>query len=714
MPKYEVKAPDGSIYDVNAPEGATEKDAIAYVQAQLSQPAQEKPAAVQAGSALNEIPRQVGLTARYGIEGLGNTAQIFTEPLRMLQDKVLGTKSDTAGHLATRFADWVGLPTPQSANERVVGDAARLMAGSAGIFGPAQAAAGKVGGVAGEVLKSIAAKPVSQLTASAGGGLAGGASREAGGSPLAQAGATLLGTVAGGVAPDAVMGVGRRVQAMLPQQASKIEGKISLALKEVGVDWESVPASIRAQVVGDASKAMRTGGDLNADALRRLTDFRLTNTTPTRGMLTLDPVQITREQNLAKIGANAGDDGLHGLAQLQNRNNSQLIRNLNSLGAGQGDEFAAGASSINRIAGQDAAMKQRVTGMYDAARNMPGGEIPVHRAELINNIYDRLAKENKMAFLPQEVASMLDEISLGQVKRGGKAFDVPFDAKALDNLMTTVATAQRGTKDGNVKAALNLVRQAIDDTPLQPVKTEFGGNRMVTQAGADFLRKQDAQAGDYMGALNKAREAHRQRMSWQESAKPIQAALDGMEPDKYVQKFVIGGTLKDAETVANIGDKGAVRDALLAHMKGRALNNASDEVGKFSQSAFNKALDGIGERKLALFFSKDELTQLKANARAASYMQVQPVGAAVNNSNSGALVLGRGYDWLNAVASKFPMGKQLVVDPVRSIDISLAQRGAENYIPGLLTPLPKQRPSIYFGPATAMGGLLAAPAIDRP
>ena len=43
---------------------------------------------------------------------------------------------------------------------------------------------------------------------------------------------------------------------------------------------------------------------------------------------------------------------------------------------------------------------------------------------------------------------------------------------------------------------------------------------------------------------------------------------------------------------------------------------------------------------------------LRATGRVASYMQAQPVGSAVNNSNSGALMLGRGYDALRSVAGK--------------------------------------------------------------
>ena len=42
------------------------------------------PVAVKTGSALNDIPRQVGLTARYALEGAGQAVQPITEPLRQL------------------------------------------------------------------------------------------------------------------------------------------------------------------------------------------------------------------------------------------------------------------------------------------------------------------------------------------------------------------------------------------------------------------------------------------------------------------------------------------------------------------------------------------------------------------------------------------------------------------------------------------------------
>lgn len=712
MAKFEVKAPDGSIYEVNAPEGATEQQAIEYVQKNFAATKQEPPAAVKAGGMLNEIPRQLGLTARYGLEGLANTAQIATEPIRYLQDKLTperegAAKSLPLGMIATNFADKIGLPKPENANERVVGDAARLVAGSGGVVGGAQLAS-KLPGIAGKVFAGMAANPTSQLTAAAGGGLAGGASREAGGDATGQVISSVLGTVVGGLAPGAIQGITARFNA-LRASPMQLEGKVALALREGGVDWNEMPQALRTQMLAEVKKATSKGGELNPDALRRLADFKLTNTTPTRGMLTLDPVQITREQNLAKIGANTADEGLQGLAQVQNQNNGQLVRNLNDLGASRGNAFTAGQSSIDRITGLDSRMGARVTDLYNQARNMPGGDIPLNRKDLVDNIYSRLAKENKIAFLPKEVSDFIDTISAGTVKKGGQDFEVPFDAKALDNLMTVISTAQRGTKDGNVKAALSAVRAAIDETPITPVKTQYGGNQVVTQAGAQFLRTEDGKAGQFMDALNKAREAARQRFNWQESSKPVEAALGGVEPDKFVQKFVIGGSYKDAKVLAETGDKGAIRDAILSHIKSKATNGAADEVAKFSQSGFNKALRDIGESKMRLYFSPEEIQQIQANARAASYMQFQPVGSAVNNSNSGALMMGGAYDWINQVASKVPMGKQLIVDPLRSIDISLSQRQAQNLTPALLMQQQKQRAASLLGPTAAFGGLLAAP-----
>lgn len=676
---------------------------------------EDAPAAIKAGATLNDIPRQVGLTARYGLEGLANAAQLVTEPLRYLTDKVVPDRTDGVpkstplGAQATKLADWLGLPSPIGANERVVGDATRLLAGAGG-FGAAGRAASAAPGVVGQVGGALSSNLPQQFASAVGAGLAGGASREAGGGSGMQALSALAGGVVGGLAPGAVGSAVSTVRNMIPKSQQQVDQQISVLLQRADVDWNALPNAARSALREDLAAALRTGQEIDPAAVRRLADFRAVGATPTRGMVSQNPVQITREMNLAKMGANSSDEGLQGLALVQNRNNETLIRNINQAGAAQGDPFRAGQAAVGSILNRDESLRRQVSGLYETARNMPGGDIPLDRTALVNGVYDALARQNKMAYLPDDIANTLNTISQGQVTRGGQTFPVPFDAKALDNLLTDIATAQRSTTDGNVKAALSVARDAINRMPINPVKNTFGGSQVVTDAGAQFLRNQDAQAGQFMGALNQAREAARQRFAWQESARPVEAALAGAQPDRFIKQFVIGGTLDDAQAVAQNAPIGEVKNAILAHLKDKALNGASDEVGKFSQSAFNKALKEIGERKLSLFFSPEEIAQLNAVGRVASYAQVQPVGSAVNNSNSGALLLGKGYDALMSLANRLPVIGPNLVPPIRNIEIAIRNQQAQNIAPVLLAPT--QKPPLAQGlllPAAATGGLLAAP-----
>lgn len=685
-----------------------------------------KPAAAQAGGMINDIGRQVGLTARHGVEGLANTAQLVTEPIRYGTDRLFGQtgKTKPLGAMASDFADMIGLPKPQGANERTVGEAAKLMAGAGGLAGGAGALASNAGPVAGKMLSTLAANPLQQTTAAAGSGLAGGASKEAGGGFWAQMGASALGGVAGGMAPSGVSAIRdgfnalkREIGAgMTPQQ---MDAKISMVLQRSGVDYSAVPERVRQSFRAQMQSALEANKEFDPAAVRRLLDFTRTGTTPTRGMVSQDPVQITREMNLAKMAANSSDDSLHGLPRLQNQNNSRLIANLNEGGAGRGDPFRAGQVNIDSIQGRDASLNRGVDELYSAAKAMPGGETQLHRKGVVDAIYNNLARENKLAYLPSDIAETLNTISSGQITRNGQTFDVPFDAKVLDNLLTDIARAQRGTQDGNIKAALSIARSAIDGAPLSPIKNTFGGNQLVTDATAQGMRQIDGQAGEFMGALNRARGAARERFQWQESARPIEAALGNGQPDNFINRFVIKGTLQDAQAVAANGSVAETKNAIMAYLKDKALNSASDEVGKFSQSAFNKALKEIGDRKLSLFFEPQEIEQLKSVGRAASYMMNQPVGSAVGNSNTGAVVVGKAYDALRGGLGMIPGVGPVTAglldvtlgNPTKSAARFMAGRQAQNFAPGLLANQQHPLTNQLLLPGAAMGGLLAAPGV---
>lgn len=111
-----------------------------------------------------DIQRQVKLTGRYGLEALPSGGAI---------------------------ADTLGLPTPQNATERVVGDTARTMAQGAGIAGLAGKLAPMLSGVPSRIASQFAMNTPTTMAANAAGGAGAGMAREGGAGPMGQIGASL-------------------------------------------------------------------------------------------------------------------------------------------------------------------------------------------------------------------------------------------------------------------------------------------------------------------------------------------------------------------------------------------------------------------------------------------------------------------------------------------------------------------------------------------
>lgn len=704
----DVRLPDGTIIQ-NVPDGTTKADLVAKLQgngmavpsewlhaAPQAQPVQEAGQSLNRG--LSDIPRQLGLTARYALEGPAQAAQIFTEPVAGLM-RSAGIKTKPLGEIASGLADTVGLPKPGTSQERVVGDATRLLAGTGGVLGASRAVA-QLPGMVGTVGAGMAANPTAQMTGAVGAGTMGGLSREGGGNEMQQAGAALIGGVAGGMVPgvaNAAVNTGKRLfNQLTPQQ---MDVQISNVLQRAGMDYSQVPERARQSLRTQMQDALRAGQELDPAAVRRLAEFQTIGATPTRGMVTQDPVRITQEMNLAKMGANSADGGLQGLARVQNQNNARLIDVMNESGANRGDPFRAGQQTIGAIQGRDADMASRVSGLYQQARDTSGRSAQLNGAAFTRTANQALDEGLLGGALPKDVADHMNRIARGEV---------PFDVNYAEQLKTRIAALQRATSDGSARMALGTVRRALDETPLMSAPTVNPGNLPAVPGTVPPSPMQLGQ--ESINAFNQARDAARQRFGWQESARPIEAALNGAQPDKFVENFVIRGSVADASAVARNAPTEEVKNAILAHLKEKSLGGAADEVGKFSQSAYNKALNQIGDRKLALFFTPDEVNQLRTVGRVASYMQNQPVGSAVNNSNSGALLLGKGLDVLNSI----PVIGPLAGPALQNINISMQQRAAQNVAPGLLAMQPREpvmrgllNPAIGFS-----GGLLAAPPVN--
>lgn len=655
---------------------------------------------------IRQFPRQLGLTARYGIEGTAAAGGMLVDPILSL----MGQK--TTAQRGTNIANAIGLPKPEGSFERVVGDASRMVAGTAltagaaGALAPGQAPNTVTRGV----LEQLAARPGVQAVGAASAGAAGGATRETGGGPAAQFLASLAGGVAGGgLAAGASATKGAfdrwaRNRALTPAEIDiRIEQSVAPRLQESGITWGQVSSDIRNAVRNDVKKAMLTGQPLDDAAVVRLVDYRLTGAKPTLGSLTLDPAQITREQNLAKLSANSTDPITRSFAQQQNANMRTLASNMDDVGArGAPDSMRTGQSLLDMITGKDARMKTVENDLYAKARGADGRALELDRDGFISQAYQKLAESNKGAFLPDSVGKLLEQIRAGKISQGGRDFDVPFNVDVIDNLKTTLASASRSAQDGNTKAAIAAVRDALEATQPKATGRPVGGNQVVD---AGLLAGAQAQADDTaagaLKAFDEARSFARNRRNWQESAAGIADALDGVPPDKFVENYILGSSNKaSAEQVrrlaAEMNEAGLtpmVKQHIAAWIKSKAtgdlIGESANDVTRFSAEGIKTALKQIGDDKLKLFFSPEEIAKIKAVRRVAKYETVQPTGSAVNNSNTAAATIMPLLEMAGAseLLSRVPVIGDGVRNAANNWVNQITIKQAQNIPQGLLSPV---------------------------
>lgn len=673
MPKYRITSPDGQSYEVTAPDGATEAEVLAYAQRNFkmekapdAQP-KSKPFGQQLNEGIADIPRQAGLTVRAGLQGLGNIADLVATPARAALNALPGVNIQPG--IGRNLSNMLSLPEPQNATERIVGDAASMVAGGAlPIAGGAALARNATGMAARGIGQLLASNPGAQLASAGASGAAGGYTRETGGNEGSQLAASLAAGVAVPFAMQGAQRLAKGASSLIrppaappgpPPQNIQVDVTINNALRDSGMTLDQLPAQVAQGIRKDVAEALKISDNLSPDAVRRLADYRLTGLTPTRAKLTQDVGEITRQANLAKLGVNSSDPAAQQLAQIQNQNNRGLTTGLNNLGANTPDDKIAGAQKI--IKALDSGT-QRAQGLikekYEAARATDGRSAQLDPSAFTRKANDMLDEALLGGKLPSDVRNLLNKAATGEM---------PLTVDVAEQFKTRIGDLQRATIDKAERKALGLVRSALDDAPLLP--------------GQDIGQES-------IDAFNKARKLNRRWMAIVDRTPALQAVREGVKPDKFVQQFIIGGGAKsnfvDVARLKNSINSSpealsAVREQILSHLKNNALNGKPDEVANFSHTSYIKALNAIGDRKLSLFFDQPQIDQMKALGRVASYEQFQPVGSAVNNSNTAGAV-GNILERIggSAILGKIPLGRAAIGEPLQNIAIGMQSSRALN------------------------------------
>jgi len=327
----------------------------------------------------------------------------------------------------------------------------------------------------------------------------------------------------------------------------------------------------------------------------------------TEGQATGDIVKLSNEQN------RRGKDP--SLAQRFNEQNGQLVENLGLIREKAAPDVY-GTKTIENSQGiidayksMDSAKTADISKAYKALEDANGGQFPVDGKALATNAEAMLGKKLKSEFLPSSIKSQLERFKSGEPM----TFE-QFEAMRT-NLAAEIRKAER-SGDGNTAQAASIVRQALEDLPMQ------GSAAAALKPLADT-----------------ARSLAKQRFDLLKKDPAYKAAVDDIVPaDKYIDKFVINGVNKNINTmVQNLGKDSPAHQHMAAGTVNWLKDKAGivDETGNFSQAGYNKALKKLDDVKnLQEIFNPEAASQLKTLGNVARYTQAQPRGAFVNNSNT--------------------------------------------------------------------------------
>lgn len=665
MPRFEITAPDGKKYRVFAPEGATEEDAIGYVQQNLhTQP--------ESGGQPDVVPNPVAQTnttrQHPGATLLDNLKNSF------IGGAVRGARdiADGGAQLLTRGLEAVAPAGSdfekfmQAERQKVEGINQAAEQDYRQNWRNGEDRGLDVGRIGGNIAASIplampfmaaqSAPMLGRVLSGAGAGTVGAAMQ-----PVNDTGEdnpfweqkaeqAAIGAATGAASPfvsDALAKGFSKIAAKFrgfdPKQGAE---ELSVKFSQRGIDFNRLSKEMQNSLMKDVETSIKSGGNLDIDALARKADFDSLNIKPTLGQLTREPGQFQFEQNTRGI-AGSGDE----LASRFNEQNTGLVDAINSVKGNVGgsiDKYGANVKvqeALRKTNNQRESVKRA---LYEKVKESSGRNIELSPYEFTQNLANDIDYNFANKFLPKEFKSVLNDISTGKL---------PFTLNHAVQLRQWANDAY-SPSGGATNKALGILKKHLDNSMENAASAaNNGANAVVKESWKDFKI---------------ATKAARQQFGMLEKIPALKAAVDNNIPDeKFIEKYVVSSSAKPRELLnlrAQLRESPEawqeIRGQVVDFLKKKATAGQSDEFAKFSQSGFKNGVNAIGNAKLKILFSPEELAQINAIQRVASSIQVQPVGAAVNNSGTSQAIAN-----LMGRMSGLPYLKELAINPLMNFRV---------------------------------------------
>lgn len=588
MPLYEVTSPEGSVYQIEGPEGADPSQIIA----QISGPARAAPppqAPRTMADRVLEAPIgavEVGLQDATAITGAVPAALGYAGAAI---GKALGADVDPSAVQAGIQRALTYQPMSESGQEL---SAARsefwspVIEPVANAYGRATQAVGERAPLAGEMMREA---PGAFQAASA---------------LVPAVSAVKPATIAARDIARETLARPKAPPLTAEEVVSRIDTRQSMGSASAAPSLQAVSPELREAIVQNAQK---TGGAVNPEVLGRHIEA---DTLPVRirlteGQATQDPTLISYEMKLSESNKE--------FAERFNEQSRQLAENVRAIrDEAAPDVFSTNATEhgdtlISAYKARDEAAQQAINQAYEAARDANGGDLPMNGRGFVTAADAALKKSMKGRYVPSEVAADLADIR----QSGAMNFET------FENLRTNLAAEARKAEragDGNTAAAVRIVRDALEGIePMgraKQVKPLFDKARSLAKARFDALDADPA----YRAAVNET-----------------------VTPDRFVNRFVINGARDDLALMRrNLADDEVAAQTIgvstLDYLREAARLNPHYE-GNFAAVSYNKALTKLSPKMQSLVSPKvaEQLDQL---GKVAGYTTAQPRGSFVNNANS--------------------------------------------------------------------------------
>jgi hypothetical protein len=423
----------------------------------------------------------------------------------------------------------------------------------------------------------------------------------------------------------------------------ELDNAATKIITESGIDVSKMPQSFFNSLKDQAKTALQTGDVKGFTQFAKNYSEANSLAVPVpmlRGQLTRDPMQYAVEQNLRGI-QNVGEP-IQAVLQKQNK---ALIQNLDEFGARAGqDVTTSGFTLRNALQNTDKAEAQKVREVYDAFKTSTGKDITVPLQGLAQD-YAKVIKDFGRSSIPEGVRNNLE--SLGLMKGKQLKLTTIEDAEALIKNINQNYDLSKQTK--STINALDNLRRSVENS--------------IREAGANL-------PGEAGAVAREARKAASERFKTIESIPALKDALNGKEPDKFVQKHILQGNVAEIDKMTkylkanNPEALAQIQNDVMRLIKNRVTNNISDENAKFSQAQLKQFLTDESGQRLSKFLSPEQINGLRQLNRVAENALIEPVSAAVNKSNTasaaanlvqGTVKSGSVNELLSNIASiKFP------------------------------------------------------------